>query len=438
MQTTSPNNCPACGAPLVPGAEFCPACGKTTKAAPPTPTQNTPVASYAPPQQPPAYGVPTQNTGVETPPQYAPQPPVPPQGYSAPPQGYSAPPQGYSAPPQAGYSQPGQLPSMYAPPASGGQSPYSAGMSPYQTPPKKSNTGCIVGAVVGGVALIGAIIALVFVFSVLTPTGDYSEGNYQNLVDDICYAEDPYDVTYYEEDLEDFAKNAPKLVEQDLQDLMQASLAFVDASATSEDVYIQAEEEFNELSYSSNGSIADCADTLYYYVKQAHKNYLATPLPAAYQAGQQAPLEVVGIEIYQQDGVDCYTLTLKNNTDKTMIAFDHMAFCYDENGKAVLNQYDDNYEWFYKYDFELNPGEEIEFEFEFSEYVGLAIAYPYIMYIEYQDGAEDGLYADWMTPEITTVFDEIKPVADAWAVEAAAAGAPVAARKQSNILLAAA
>lgn len=112
--------------------------------------------SGQPPFEPPADGVPQQPPPGYEPPPLSHPPQQPPPGYEPPP-GYAPPPQGtppgYGQPPAQGYG--------YQPPD------FPAGGSPdHAPPPKKSNTGWIIFAVIVGglVLLIGGCTAAIGIF----------------------------------------------------------------------------------------------------------------------------------------------------------------------------------------------------------------------------------------------------------------------------------
>ncbi len=175
-------------------------------------------AGYAEPQQPqqgypqqPQQGYPQQpvNQGY---PQQGYIPPQPQQGYGAPQQGYQQPNAGYGAPQQgAGYAEPQQP-----------QQP-NAGFGGPQQPqqPKKSNTGLIIGIVVGALVLL-AVLAVVFIklFKVEIKNGYASE---DQVVEKIFTALNDHDQEAYLKCFPDEKYLSNK------QDLIDAYDIFIDA-----------------------------------------------------------------------------------------------------------------------------------------------------------------------------------------------------------------
>lgn len=481
---TQNSRCPACQNPVEPGTRYCITCGATLPPAqaappagagqkgfarpenavwrpgqPPPPARPNPLpAQSGPPVQsgpPPAQSGPPQAQSSPPqaqsgpPPMQSSRPPAqsgpppaqsgqslaqssPPPAQSGPPQVQSSPPpqsgqqwaygQGGPPPAQYSYAPPAGPPAGYAPPAYGGY-PYAgpAYAAPAYAPPrqpalpKRSKLPLVLMAI-GIVVVVGVAGVLVWLLNRPDPV----QTMYGYLVNEICSAATPEEVSEHAERLAVFDGENPGIVDADLKMLVEKCAEYA-AQPPSDRKYINMRGQLDSLRQSWMGEVAVCAETLLGAVDEEDAAYraeakqadeeVAARLEAQQSQGGGSAIDIYGMYPISPDyqdyyidvtdeGTEIFSFTFMNQTDLPVEYYEVWVYCYDAEGNPITGQNGESLEWVVD---ELSrigalePGEILDKEdgyWQFSNCENVQIIVPFINYIEFADGTSWGFTDD--------------------------------------------
>ncbi len=276
-----------------------------------------------------------------------------------------------------------------------------------------------------------AIIALgVVVFNLAVNSG--KKAKYEDLLSNITAAGDVFTVTLYEDDLQTFESENPKMVPADLSSLMQICVDYAEASTDDETRYTDAISGLESLSASSVPEVASAATELLADIEVAYQDYqdqMAAmeegggvfggdlPTTATYDpATSPLPTSGNGLGVLDtMDGEAVFSFTAQNTSDKTVDYFEVIAFYYDKDGNPLADE--DGLTWEYRIDDNSSIAPGSEHNPRNNGYWGItshgdaAYVVPVVIYAEFDDGTSWG---EWIFSAPDQAFvDAIQPLADA-------------------------
>ncbi|MDL2253493.1 hypothetical protein LJC49_05385 [Ruminococcaceae bacterium OttesenSCG-928-I18] len=285
------------------------------------------------------------------------------------------------------------------------------------------------------VAVVVALIAIIVVVFFLVRGGG-NKAEYEDLLGRITSSSSPSQVASYESELDTFESENPDLVDTDLTALVNACVEYNDA-ADEEYRYTEMISELEQLESSSVPQVASCASELLPGVETDYDDYLywleeeeaaaeeetvpseVTSTPASTEfdlATSPMPVSGNGLgELSTIDGQPVFSFPADNVSDRSIVYFEVIVFCYDAEGNPITGTNGYNWEWKRDDTMTIPPGGQHipsrDGYWPFNDHSNVAYVVPFVVFTRFDDGSTWG--SELSTAEKIALGDQLQSEADA-------------------------